>query len=75
MRIQGLMADLGCRTYAFRLEAPWKGYKSPIYHSAMLTKTQVDFLAMVGVNGKKFQAIRQHLEKNIAGVYKDMNVS
>lgn len=30
---------------------------------------------MVGVNGKKFPAIRQHLEKNIAGAYKDMDVT
>jgi D-galacturonate reductase len=30
---------------------------------------------MVGVNGKKFPEIRQHLEKNIAGVYRDMDVS
>ncbi|KJA26177.1 hypothetical protein HYPSUDRAFT_37061 [Hypholoma sublateritium FD-334 SS-4] len=32
-------------------------------------------LSMVGVSGKKFPEIRQHLEKNIAGVYKDMDVS
>ncbi|KIJ45166.1 hypothetical protein M422DRAFT_207421 [Sphaerobolus stellatus SS14] len=36
---------------------------------------KVDKLGMVGVNGKKFPEIRQHLEKNIAGVYADMDVS
>jgi len=36
---------------------------------------KVDKLSMVGTNGKKFPDIRQHLEKNIAGVYADMNVS
>ncbi|KAF4623022.1 hypothetical protein D9613_001951 [Agrocybe pediades] len=36
---------------------------------------KVDHLSMVGVNGKKFPAIRQHLEKNIAGAYKDMDVT
>ncbi|KAH0590531.1 hypothetical protein H2248_000677 [Termitomyces sp. 'cryptogamus'] len=30
---------------------------------------------MVGVNGGKFPAIRQHLAKNIGGVYKDMDLS
>ncbi|RXW13988.1 hypothetical protein EST38_g11866 [Candolleomyces aberdarensis] len=30
---------------------------------------------MVGVNGGKFPAIRQHLDKNIGGVYKDMNLT
>ena len=30
---------------------------------------------MVGVNGKKFPDIRAHLEKNIAGVYKNLDVS
>lgn len=30
---------------------------------------------MVGVNGKKFPAIREHLQKNIAGAYKDMDTS
>jgi len=30
---------------------------------------------MVGVNGGKFPAIRQHLAENIAGVYKDMDTS
>ncbi|KAJ3516778.1 hypothetical protein NLJ89_g909 [Agrocybe chaxingu] len=38
-------------------------------------RDKVDHLGMVGVNGKKFPAIRQHLEKNIAGAYKDMDVS
>ncbi|KAF9535859.1 hypothetical protein CPB83DRAFT_842479 [Crepidotus variabilis] len=36
---------------------------------------KVDHLAMVGVNGKKFPAIREHLQTNIAGAYKDMDVS
>ncbi|KAF8912831.1 hypothetical protein CPB84DRAFT_1833177 [Gymnopilus junonius] len=36
---------------------------------------KVDHLGMVGVNGQKFPAIRSHLEKNIAGVYKDMDVT
>lgn len=36
---------------------------------------QVDYLGMVGVNGGKFPAIRQHLDKNIGGVYKDMNLT
>lgn len=30
---------------------------------------------MVGVNGGKFPAIREHLDKNIGGVYKDMNLT
>lgn len=30
---------------------------------------------MVGVNGKKFPDIRAHLEKNIAGVYKNIDIS
>lgn len=36
---------------------------------------QVDQLGMVGVNGTKFPAIRQHLQEKIAGVYADMDVS
>ncbi|KAG9314514.1 hypothetical protein JVU11DRAFT_5311 [Chiua virens] len=36
---------------------------------------KVDKLAMVGVNGSKFPAIRQHLQQNIANVYKDMDTS
>ena len=35
---------------------------------------KVDQLGMVGVNGKKFPAIRKHLEEKIAGVYKDMDI-
>lgn len=30
---------------------------------------------MVGVNGGKFPAIRQHLNENIGGVYKDMDLT
>lgn len=30
---------------------------------------------MVGTNGSKFPAIRQHLQENIANVYKDMDIS
>lgn len=30
---------------------------------------------MVGVNGDKFPAIRQHLQENIGNVYKDMDTS
>ena len=30
---------------------------------------------MVGVNGGKFPAIRQHLTDNIANVYKDLDTS
>lgn len=30
---------------------------------------------MVGVNGRKFPAIREHLAQNIAKVYKDMDVT
>lgn len=36
---------------------------------------KVDKLSMVGVNGKKFPAIREHLKANIAEVYKDMDIS
>ncbi|KAH8100645.1 NAD-P-binding protein [Cristinia sonorae] len=36
---------------------------------------KVDHLGMVGTNGKKFPDIRNHLQENIAGVYKDMDVS
>jgi hypothetical protein len=30
---------------------------------------------MVGTNGHKFPQIRQHLQENIANVYKDMDTS
>jgi D-galacturonate reductase len=30
---------------------------------------------MVGVNGGKFPAIREHLAANIGGAYKDMDLS
>ena len=30
---------------------------------------------MVGVNGGKFPAIREHLDKNIGGIYKDMDLT
>ena len=40
-----------------------------------LSQGKVDKLSMVGVNGKKFPDIRAHLEKNIAGVYKNFDVS
>ena len=40
-----------------------------------LSQTKVDKLGMVGVNGKKFPDIRAHLEKNIAGVYKNLDIS
>ncbi|TFY80285.1 hypothetical protein EWM64_g3729 [Hericium alpestre] len=36
---------------------------------------KVDKLGMVGVNGGKFPAIRQHLQENIANVYKDLDIS
>ncbi|KAF7310663.1 GFO-IDH-MocA domain-containing protein [Mycena chlorophos] len=36
---------------------------------------KVDHLSMVGVNGGKFPAIRQHLAENIGAVYKDMDLS
>ncbi|KAK7064477.1 hypothetical protein R3P38DRAFT_2824770 [Favolaschia claudopus] len=36
---------------------------------------KVEKLAMVGVNGGKFPAIRAHLEDNIGKVYKDMDLS
>ncbi|KAG2023293.1 D-galacturonic acid reductase [Coprinopsis cinerea AmutBmut pab1-1] len=36
---------------------------------------KVDQLGMVGVNGGKFPAIRQHLAQNIGGVYKDMDLT
>ena len=36
---------------------------------------KVDELSMVGVNGSKYPAIRQHLEENIAQVYKDMDTT
>ncbi|KAH9486766.1 putative oxidoreductase YdgJ [Psilocybe cubensis] len=42
---------------------------------ASTSDKKVDHLAMVGVNGKKFPAIRQHLTNNIAGVYADMDVN
>jgi D-galacturonate reductase len=32
-------------------------------------------LSMVGVNGKKYPQIRQHLEKNICDVYNGLDVS
>ena len=36
---------------------------------------KTDRLAMVGVNGKKFPAIRKHMQKNIGDVYKDMDLT
>ncbi|KAJ7169580.1 hypothetical protein C8R46DRAFT_1349611 [Mycena filopes] len=36
---------------------------------------KVDKLGMVGVNGGKFPAIRQHLADKIGGAYKDMDLS
>ncbi|EIM92666.1 D-galacturonic acid reductase [Stereum hirsutum FP-91666 SS1] len=36
---------------------------------------KVDKLGMVGVNGNKFPAIRQHLNENIGQVYKDMDTT
>ncbi|KAG8895046.1 hypothetical protein FRB99_000795, partial [Tulasnella sp. 403] len=36
---------------------------------------KVDKLSMVGVNGKKFPQIREHLQDKIGNVYKDMDVS
>ncbi|KAJ3016051.1 hypothetical protein NUW54_g890 [Trametes sanguinea] len=36
---------------------------------------KLDKLSMVGTNGSKFPAIRQHLQENIANVYKDMDIS
>ncbi|KAH6917220.1 D-galacturonic acid reductase [Coprinopsis sp. MPI-PUGE-AT-0042] len=36
---------------------------------------KVDQLGMVGVNGSKFPAIRQHLSDNIGAVYKDMDLT
>ncbi|KAH9946699.1 NAD-P-binding protein [Amylocystis lapponica] len=36
---------------------------------------KVDQLGMVGTNGRKFPEIRQHLQENIAGAYKDMDIS
>lgn len=38
-------------------------------------RKKVDELSMVGVSGSKFPAIRNHLQANIANVYKDMDVS
>ena len=40
-----------------------------------LSESKVDKLSMVGVNGKKFPDIRAHLEKNIASVYKNFDIS
>ena len=36
---------------------------------------KVDKLGMVGVNGSKFPAIRQHLDEKIGQVYKDLDLS
>jgi D-galacturonate reductase len=36
---------------------------------------KVQRIGMCGVNGKKFAGIRQHMQKNIGDVYKDMNLS
>jgi D-galacturonate reductase len=36
---------------------------------------QVDRLSMVGVNGSKFPAIREHLDLKIGQVYKGMDTS
>ena len=41
----------------------------------MRRRAKVDRVAMVGVNGKKFPGIRQHMEKNIGQVYKDMDLT
>ncbi|RPA87448.1 NAD(P)-binding protein [Ascobolus immersus RN42] len=36
---------------------------------------KVGDLSMVGVNGKKYPAIREHLKKNISGAYNNLDVS
>nr|KAJ3420722.1 hypothetical protein HK105_005332 [Polyrhizophydium stewartii] len=41
----------------------------------MRRRGKVDKLAMVGTTGRKNAAVREHLRTNIAGVYKDMDVS
>jgi D-galacturonate reductase len=35
---------------------------------------KINELGMVGVNGKKFPQIREHLQDKIGNVYKDMDV-
>ena len=54
------------------------GKVRPVHFQALLEfliSLQVDQLGMVGVNGGKFPAIRQHLADNIGAVYKDMDLS
>lgn len=36
---------------------------------------KVDRVGMVGVNGKKFPGIREHMQKNIGDVYKEMDLT
>ena len=38
-------------------------------------RDKVDRVGMCGVNGKKFPGIRQHMQTNIANVYKDMDIT
>ncbi|EPQ60871.1 NAD P-binding protein [Gloeophyllum trabeum ATCC 11539] len=75
----GTVSDSTCQASASRLKAKvlvqgeyttgWTG------SGASKSDKKVEKLSMVGVNGGKFPAIRQHLQENIAGVYKDMDVS
>jgi len=53
----------------------WDRYIHRVHDPLIDQYPQVDKLGMVGVNGNKFTAIRAHLEKNIAQVYKDLDVS
>lgn len=41
----------------------------------MRRRGKVDRVAMCGVNGKKFPGIRDHMERNIGRVYKDMDLT
>ena len=66
----------GCRSDIVRLETTGQG--QAVHFQAVLKfliSLQVDQLGMVGVNGGKFPAIRQHLADNIGAVYKDMDLS
>ena len=36
---------------------------------------QVDKLGICGADGRRFPAVRKHLDENIGGVYKDMDTS
>lgn len=74
-----LTSFAGRRADSVRSTEAWKGttriHTASVDYSLIHVYMQVDKLGMAGVNGGKFPAIREHLDKNIGGVYKDMDLT